>query len=180
MKAVVLKPALPGNPAASPQAVTNYAAVNNVPSSPLIGRLIHEPSDVVRKAQPMAPRDWLAQAIDDLLLVAWAGRCDSPGLPVAFAIRPLPLANTSPERSARHDNRAVVLFATDHYRGITIDFISRRCRPLAGQSVTALGISVRVFRSGAKECSTPRNRASRTVRRLVDFPAAVVAGGVSD
>lgn len=70
---VVLKPALPGNPAVSQQAVTNNAAVNNVPSSPLIGRLIHEPSDVVRKAQPMAPRDWLAQVNWPLFLVmGWA------------------------------------------------------------------------------------------------------------
>src|SRR6202043_3097132 len=42
---VVLKPALPTNSAGTPKAVTNYTGVRNVPETPLIGRLIHEPTD---------------------------------------------------------------------------------------------------------------------------------------
>jgi beta-lactamase regulating signal transducer with metallopeptidase domain len=84
---VVLKPVLPGGPAVSQQAVTNYAAVNNVPSSPLIGRLIHEPSDVVRKAQPMAPRDWLAQVDWPLFLaMGWASLALAYLLRLLFAL----------------------------------------------------------------------------------------------
>src|SRR5260370_17336761 len=50
---VVLKPGLLGNTAVGPQAVTNHPAVNNVPSIPLIGRLIHRPPHFVRKPQPL-------------------------------------------------------------------------------------------------------------------------------
>jgi len=70
---VVLKPVLPINPSASPQAVTNYAGVKNVPETPLIGRLIHEPTDVERSAQPITLRDWLAKVEWPLfLVVGWA------------------------------------------------------------------------------------------------------------
>jgi beta-lactamase regulating signal transducer with metallopeptidase domain len=70
---VVLKPAPPSNPRVSPPAGTTYAPVNNVPPSPLIGRLIHEPTDVERKAQPIVPRDWLAKINWPLFLVlGWA------------------------------------------------------------------------------------------------------------
>jgi len=84
---VVLKPGLLGNTAVGPQAVTNHPAVNNVPSSPLIGRLIHEPSDVVRKAQPMASRDWLAQVNWPLFLVTgWASIALACQLRLLFAL----------------------------------------------------------------------------------------------
>jgi beta-lactamase regulating signal transducer with metallopeptidase domain len=70
---VVLKPVLPTKPSASLQAVTNYTGVKNVPESPLIGRLIHEPTDVERSAQPITLRDWLSKVEwPPFLVVGWA------------------------------------------------------------------------------------------------------------
>ena len=84
---VVLKPVLPTKPSASPQAVTNYTGVKNVPESPLIGRLIHEPTDVERSAPPITLRDWLAKVEwPPFLVVGWAALSLVCGLRLLFAL----------------------------------------------------------------------------------------------
>jgi beta-lactamase regulating signal transducer with metallopeptidase domain len=84
---VVLKPALPTNATVSAQAVTNHPVVNNVPATPLIGRLIHEPTEVERSAQPITPRDWLAKVEwPFLLVVGWATLSLACGLRLLFAL----------------------------------------------------------------------------------------------
>ena len=92
---VLLKPALPST-AVNPQAVTTYTAVNNVPPSPLIGRLIHEPTDVKRKAQAIAPREWLAKIDWPLLLViGWASLAIVCLLRLIFALYRLRILHRS-------------------------------------------------------------------------------------
>jgi beta-lactamase regulating signal transducer with metallopeptidase domain len=70
---VVLKPAQPSRVVQSAQPAKNEAAVNNIPPSPLMGRLIREPISMERKAPPVVKPSWL-QNVDWLLLLfaGWA------------------------------------------------------------------------------------------------------------
>src|SRR5215469_17661794 len=70
---VVLKPVQPSPVVHSAQAAKNEPAVNNVPPSPLMGRLIREPISLERKAPPIVKPSWL-QNVDWLLLLfaGWA------------------------------------------------------------------------------------------------------------
>jgi len=68
---VALKPAQPSPVVHSALAAKNDAAVNSVPSSPLMGRLIREPISLERKAPPIVTQSRLANV--DWLLLLFAG-----------------------------------------------------------------------------------------------------------
>ena len=68
---VVLKPGQPSPAVHSAQAANKDAAVNNVPSAPLMGRLIREPISLERKAPPIVEPAWLENV--DWLLLLFAG-----------------------------------------------------------------------------------------------------------
>ncbi|MBV8212282.1 MAG: HEAT repeat domain-containing protein [Verrucomicrobia bacterium] len=70
---VALRPAQPSRVVHSAQAAKNDVTVNNVPSSPLMGRLIREPISLERKAPPIVKAGWL-ENVDWLLLLftGWA------------------------------------------------------------------------------------------------------------
>jgi beta-lactamase regulating signal transducer with metallopeptidase domain len=68
---VGLKPAQPSRVVQSAPAAKNGSAVNNIPSSPLMGRLIREPISLERKAPPILKPSWLENV--DWLLLLFAG-----------------------------------------------------------------------------------------------------------
>ena len=68
---VALKPLQPSPVVHGAPAAKNDAAVNNVPSSPLMGRLIREPISLERKAPPILTQSWLEKV--DWLLLLFAG-----------------------------------------------------------------------------------------------------------
>jgi beta-lactamase regulating signal transducer with metallopeptidase domain len=84
---VVLKPVQPSRAAQSGQAAKNDAAVNNIPSSPLMGRLIREPISLERKTPPILKPGWL-ENVDWLLLLfsAWASLSFVCGLRLLAAL----------------------------------------------------------------------------------------------
>jgi|GEM_PF-5389275 beta-lactamase regulating signal transducer with metallopeptidase domain len=68
---VLLKPVPPSRAPQSEPASKNETVVSNVPTSPLMGRLIREPISLERKPAPMLKPSWLEQV--DWLLILFTG-----------------------------------------------------------------------------------------------------------
>jgi beta-lactamase regulating signal transducer with metallopeptidase domain len=93
---VALKPVQPSRGVQSAQTAKNDAAVNNIPSSPLMGRLIREPISLERKTPPILRPGWLDN-VDWLLLLfsVWASLSFVCGLRLLAALHRLRVLHRS-------------------------------------------------------------------------------------